>query len=573
MRCEKCQAIASDHHRFCPFCGSPLVAVEAATPDPPQVSLYGQEDGWTTDASDEAAPSSPVAADPAPAVVALAAVEAKPPDAGGPGEPADLPWYLQSDEAALPKPSADEAGFEDLVGEPQVTVASSVPPGGDWGDTSAAPLPWFKRGKHDAPAHEAPVASADTGAFEPAASGERDTDDEPLDHVGLEAPPSHVDSVSDLPPLLVVTSPPPRAPLPATAVYEVLGTTQPEASAAPAAVVPPPLPMADAAPPAEHVASFVPPPGGAATAVTPVQGGAAEPAVHADDPKAALPADAAPPAKRAGQAMPRPSVRLQVPPWVRTAVLGATLVVVGAIGAPMIRPLWSSPPPPPPVDPLAGLPPEALDPPRDPLMAQPLMSPAAQAMVAPPTASPATAMTPTAPAPGPTPADAKKLAAAKAAAVAKKKGAPAAHMEAPAVAAAPEVAPTPLPATTLPSPPPAPVAAPPPAEPVVPTGPTFEVTQVDVKPQIEKSVPARYPSEVREPASDVVVLRVLIGPNGTPADVRVLRKSRIDAALDRAAVAAVRQWKFSPAKKRAQAVSCWYSVGVQLSPSVDEGSR
>jgi hypothetical protein len=34
--------------------------------------------------------------------------------------------------------------------------------------------------------------------------------------------------------------------------------------------------------------------------------------------------------------------------------------------------------------------------------------------------------------------------------------------------------------------------------------------------------------------------------------------------LDEAVVAAVTQWTFSPARKRGEAVSCWYNIGVPL---------
>jgi len=63
---------------------------------------------------------------------------------------------------------------------------------------------------------------------------------------------------------------------------------------------------------------------------------------------------------------------------------------------------------------------------------------------------------------------------------------------------------------------------------------------------------------------DVVVLRVLVSPAGHPADVRLLRGSRVDPAADRAAIAAVRQWRFTPAQKRGQLVSCWFNVGVPV---------
>jgi hypothetical protein len=43
-----------------------------------------------------------------------------------------------------------------------------------------------------------------------------------------------------------------------------------------------------------------------------------------------------------------------------------------------------------------------------------------------------------------------------------------------------------------------------------------------------------------------------------------LRRSKVGRSLDDAVVAAVTQWTFSPARKRGEAVSCWYNIGVPL---------
>jgi protein TonB len=249
---------------------------------------------------------------------------------------------------------------------------------------------------------------------------------------------------------------------------------------------------------------------------------------------------------------------------VRTAVLGGVLVIASLLGAPLLQPWWS-PPATPARDPLAGLPPDAFGPGRGPLPAEPVVPAAAQATIVPPaTARPVAAMPPpVAAAPG------SKVSARPATATRK----PPARGGAPSSDTKRETGLAPLAATSLRTGTVAlETAASSVPAPIAPAGPVFEVTQVDVKPQIEKSVPARYPASVREPAADVVVLRVLVGPGGMPSDVRVLRKSRVDPALDHAAVSAVQQWRFSPALRRSQPVSCWYSVGVQLTPSA-EGSQ
>jgi protein TonB len=149
---------------------------------------------------------------------------------------------------------------------------------------------------------------------------------------------------------------------------------------------------------------------------------------------------------------------------------------------------------------------------------------------------------------------------------------PAALAATPTVApAAPVQSPEPLPARAL-SVPPAPGAVP--ATPV-PEGPSvapgaravaFEPTSVDVRPQVASRVEARIAGAARQ-APEVLVLRVLVTSAGRPGDVRLLRGSRTDPAADRAAMAAVRQWRFTPAQKRGQSVDCWLNVGVPVTSS------
>jgi protein TonB len=131
--------------------------------------------------------------------------------------------------------------------------------------------------------------------------------------------------------------------------------------------------------------------------------------------------------------------------------------------------------------------------------------------------------------------------------------------EAPAPAPAVEaIAETVLPAAE-------PVAAPPPApEPAAPVGPFFETRQVNETPQIASRIEPRIPDDVQGPVSDVVIVRVLVSQTGHVSLVNVLRRSKTGVALDDAVVAAVKQWTFSPARKRGEPVSCWYHVGVPI---------
>jgi protein TonB len=57
-----------------------------------------------------------------------------------------------------------------------------------------------------------------------------------------------------------------------------------------------------------------------------------------------------------------------------------------------------------------------------------------------------------------------------------------------------------------------------------------------------------YPEKaLRDRVRGVVVLRVLVSQNGEPVEVKVERAARED--MTEAAVAAVKQWRFEPARK------------------------
>jgi TonB family protein len=125
--------------------------------------------------------------------------------------------------------------------------------------------------------------------------------------------------------------------------------------------------------------------------------------------------------------------------------------------------------------------------------------------------------------------------------------------ETPAVASLTPVAPSVAPATPAPEPA---------AEPV---GPLFEISQVNEPPRVASRVDPQVPGDWQARAvNDVVILRVLVSQGGRPSTVNVLRGSRAGPVLDDAAIAAVKQWTFSPARRRGQAVSCWFNVGVPL---------
>jgi protein TonB len=77
-------------------------------------------------------------------------------------------------------------------------------------------------------------------------------------------------------------------------------------------------------------------------------------------------------------------------------------------------------------------------------------------------------------------------------------------------------------------------------------------------------VQPEYPPRCRRMGIEGVVrVRALVGENGRPRQVSVARSSG-DEALDRAAVEAVRQWRFEPARRGGQAVSAWAAVPIKF---------
>ncbi len=77
---------------------------------------------------------------------------------------------------------------------------------------------------------------------------------------------------------------------------------------------------------------------------------------------------------------------------------------------------------------------------------------------------------------------------------------------------------------------------------------------LDVKPTVTRQVSPTYPESARKAGKEgMTVLRILIDETGTVLRARVL-KSAGDAALDSAAVRAVRQFEFSPARKNGKPV-------------------
>lgn len=188
------------------------------------------------------------------------------------------------------------------------------------------------------------------------------------------------------------------------------------------------------------------------------------------------------------------------------------------------------------------------------------------------TPAPAAIDVPPARTPAPAPAVAKDPAPAKSKPVTPAK--PARTAAAPAAKPVkPQGSPaTPAPALTasaVPAPP-SPVresapAASPSVEKVAPVGPFFETKDVSETPKVTARVEPRLPADLKaKKVHEIVIVRALVSQNGHASRVSVLRKSKAGPQLDDVVVAAVNQWTFSPAKKKGEAVSCWFNFGVTV---------
>jgi TonB family protein len=127
-----------------------------------------------------------------------------------------------------------------------------------------------------------------------------------------------------------------------------------------------------------------------------------------------------------------------------------------------------------------------------------------------------------------------------------------------------------LTASAAPAPPPPPVreSAPAPSpsvEKAAAVGPFFETKDVNETPKVTARVEPRLPADLKaKKVHEIVIVRALVSQNGHASRVSVLRKSKAGPQLDDVVVAAVNQWTFSPAKKKGEAVSCWFNFGVTV---------
>ncbi len=110
-----------------------------------------------------------------------------------------------------------------------------------------------------------------------------------------------------------------------------------------------------------------------------------------------------------------------------------------------------------------------------------------------------------------------------------------------------------------PAPPPVPAPRPRPVETPTETAradaprPAQALAAGSVPQPISRTQP-KYPAEaMRRNETGTVVVRVEVDTDGTPKDISIARSSR-SRSLDRAAMSAVRQWRFRPAQRDGRAV-------------------
>jgi len=97
------------------------------------------------------------------------------------------------------------------------------------------------------------------------------------------------------------------------------------------------------------------------------------------------------------------------------------------------------------------------------------------------------------------------------------------------------------------------------------SGPFFETKDVTESPRVTARVEPKLPADLRARSiNEVIIVRALVSENGHPSRVSLLRRSKTGPQVDEVVVAAVNQWMFEPARKKGEAVSCWFNFGVQV---------
>ena len=96
-----------------------------------------------------------------------------------------------------------------------------------------------------------------------------------------------------------------------------------------------------------------------------------------------------------------------------------------------------------------------------------------------------------------------------------------------------------------------------------PSLPKFgDFVYVEELPDAVEKVPPDYPHWAREKGIDgTVLVQALVGRDGLVKDVRIMRSI---PALDDYALAAVKQWRFKPARTKGEPVAVWVGIPVKF---------
>lgn len=84
-------------------------------------------------------------------------------------------------------------------------------------------------------------------------------------------------------------------------------------------------------------------------------------------------------------------------------------------------------------------------------------------------------------------------------------------------------------------------------------------------PRAIHSPPPKYPEKARkEHRQGTVVIKMAVGADGRPRDISVDRSLGPD--LDKAAIDAVKKWKFAPGTKDGEPVGVWIKAEISFNP-------
>ena len=95
-----------------------------------------------------------------------------------------------------------------------------------------------------------------------------------------------------------------------------------------------------------------------------------------------------------------------------------------------------------------------------------------------------------------------------------------------------------------------------------PEGPPALITPPDFNADYLNNPAPRYPVESRRLREQgTVAIKVLVGPEGTVQELK-LAESSGHSRLDKAALSAVRKWRFAPARQAGKPVAAWVIVPI-----------